>query len=186
MRIFLIALLLCVAAWAQSVLKVGQKVPDFTLTNQESKQVKLSDFRGKVVLVTFLYTQCPFPDKCPMLATKLDKITDLIDSLEQGKDKVQVLSVTLDPKNDTPERLKAYAQGYDRNPGYWSFLTGAPNDVAKVASLFGVVYWTEKGIIEHNMRTALIDSKGKLYKIWSGNDWKAGEMTAVIRDLLAQ
>jgi cytochrome oxidase Cu insertion factor (SCO1/SenC/PrrC family) len=53
-----------------STLKVGQKVPDFTLTNQHNKQVSLKDFKGKVVLVTFLYTQCPYPEKCPHAGPK--------------------------------------------------------------------------------------------------------------------
>lgn len=184
-KILLLLVMLTGLVVAQSGLKVGQRVPDFQLINQNARAVKLSDFRGKVVLVTFLYTQCPFPDKCPMLAAKLDKTRDLMDQVEGAQGKFQVISITLDPKRDTPENLKKYAQGHDNAPN-WSFLTGKATDVAKVASLFGVIYYTEKGVIEHNMRTAVIDQNGKLVKLYTGNDWKPGEVAASVRDLVAR
>ena len=182
-------LLFCLATVALadpsgSTLKVGQKVPDFTLTNQYSKQVSLSDFKGKVVLITFLYTQCPFPEKCPMLAQKLGKTRDLLDQVENAKDKFQVISITLDPKRDTPEALKKYAQGQDENASNWTFLTGKASDVNKVASLFGVIYYTEKGVIDHNLRTIVLDGNQKLVKIFTGNDWKPGEVAAFLRDIV--
>ncbi len=166
-------------------IKIGKKVPNFALTDQFGKTIELQNLKGKVVLVTFLYTQCPFPEKCPMLAEKLGKTRDIIDTIDGSKTKFHVLSITLDPKKDTPEYLRSYAQGNDRAEPNWSFLTGKPSDIAKVAALFGMVYWTEKnGVIEHNMRTALIDSDGKLAKLFTGNDWKPGEMAASVRDLL--
>lgn len=190
MKRYLVFLFLLTAwAWAQptgSTLKVGQKVPNFSLTDQNSKTVKLSDFKGKVVLITFLYTQCPYPDKCPMLAEKLSKTRDLLDQVEGAKNQVQMLSITLDPKRDTPENLKKYAQGYDQSATNWSFLTGKANDVAKVASLFGVIYYTEKGIIEHNMRTAVLDGEQRLRKLFTGNEWKPGEVAASVRDLIGR
>lgn len=184
-NVLLFLVLLVGIGAAQAGLKVGQRVPDFQLVNQHGKAVKLSDFRGKVVLVTFLYTQCPFPDKCPMLAQKLDKTRDLMDQVEGAQGKFQVVSITLDPKRDTPENLKKYAQGHENAPN-WTFLTGKANDVAKVASLFGVIYYTEKGVIEHNMRTAVLDQEGKLARVYSGNDWKPGELAATVRDLVAR
>jgi len=188
MKKLIFILLLCAFAWADgaNLLAVGKKVPDFQLTTEDNKPVKLSDFKGKVVLVTFLYTQCPYPDKCPMLAEKLGKTRDLVDSLEGGKDKFHVLSITIDPKRDTATALNKYASSTNRDAANWTFLTGTPGEVQKVASLFGVIYWDEKGVVEHNMRTAVIDQSGKLYKLWTGNDWKPGEMSAVVRDLLTQ
>lgn len=186
-RILSLLVFLSLAAFADptgSTLKIGQKVPNFTLTNQLGKPVSLSDFKGKAVLITFLYTQCPFPEKCPMLAEKLGKTRDLLDQVDSAKGKFQVISITLDPKRDTPENLKKYAQGQDEDTTNWSFLTGKASDVNKVASLFGVIYYTEKGVIDHNMRTAVLDQDQKLYKLFTGNDWKPGELASIIRDLV--
>lgn len=182
----LLLIFLSLTIWALADLPVGQKVPDFTLTDQNSKKVSLSDFKGKVVLVTFLYTQCPFPEKCPMLAQKLGKTRDLLDQVESAKGQFQVISITLDPKRDTPEALKKYAQGQDENATNWTFLTGKAAEVNKVASLFGVIYYNDKGVIDHNMRTAVIDRKGKLSRLFTGNDWKPGEIASLVRELVDQ
>jgi len=167
-------------------LQIGTKVPDFQLTSQDNKPTRLSDFRGKVVLVSFLFTQCPDPSKCPMLAGKLDKLQELIEQIEEAKDKVQLISITLDPKNDTPERLKAYAQGREHASSNWTFLTGKGSDILKVASLFGEMYFDDKGTVVHNTRTVLIDTHLRVNQIYTNNDWKPGELAIRIRDLLAK
>lgn len=170
-----------------SVLRVGQKVPNFTLTDQFGKPFEMKSTKGKVVLVTFLYTQCPYPEKCPMLAEKLSKTRDLLDTIDGGKDKFHVISITLDPKKDTPEYLLKYAQGHDRAEPNWSFLTGKQADIAKVAALFGIVFWTEKnGVIEHNIRTAIVGADGKLVELITGNDWKPGEVAAKIKEQISK
>jgi len=180
----LLAFFLALPAWAGEPVATGAVVPNFSLLNQDGNNVKLSDFRGKVVLVTFLYTQCPFPEKCPMISSKLEKTRALIDRVEGGRENLQVLSITLDPENDTPEALKAYAQGMDKDFSNWSFLTSSPATVARVASLFGVLYWDQDGTIEHNMRTALIDRQGRLHKLYSGSDWRPGELAAEVKSLI--
>lgn len=183
MRLLLILLLLSGMALAQETLAVGKKVPDFELINQDSKPMKLSQFQGKVVVLTFLYTRCPYPDKCMMLAEKLAKTRALLEKLGDQQH-IQVLSITIDPEHDTPERLKLYAQGQERAAPNWAFLTGKPADVAKIAAMFGVIYWDEKGVVEHNIRTAIIDPQGKLHTLIRGNDWKPGEVSAIIKELL--
>ena len=141
MRKILLALLsltlIALADPTGSTLKIGQKVPDFSLTDQNSKKVSLSDFKGKVVLVTFLYTQCPYPEKCPMLAQKLGKTRDLLDQVESAKGQFQVISITLDPKRDTPEALADYLSNFDpRIIG----LTGSAEDIARIARDFRATY----------------------------------------------
>ena len=167
-------------------MEVNFPAPEFSLSTLEGETQSISDYKGKVVLVTFLYTQCPYPEKCPMLAQKLGKTRDLLDQVESAKGQFQVVSITLDPKRDTPEALKKYAQGQDEDATNWTFMTGKASEVNKVASLFGVIYYTEKGVIDHNMRTAVIDRKGKLSKLFTGNDWKPGEVAALVRDLASE
>lgn len=170
------------SAWAQN-LSIGDKVPDFTLTNQNGSKTSLSDYKGKGVVLSFLYTQCPFPDKCPMLKKKLGSLADVTQRIGE-MNQIQVMAITIDPKNDTPEVLKSYAQGFDKKHKNWLFLTGSEADILKVAGAFGVLYWNEKGIIEHNMKTVFIGPDQTVQIIESGSEWKAGEFAARIKRIL--
>lgn len=161
------------------MLKIGDKVPDFTLVDQEGRKTALSDFTGKGIVVTFLYTQCPFPDKCPMIGRKLTSLARLVDKIGRDKE-IQILAITLDPARDKPEVLKAYAQGFDKDRSDWRFLTGTEEEIAQVAGAFGVLYWDEKGIIEHNLRTGFIGPDGVLKILKSGSQWRSGEFAAEI------
>ncbi|MBX3172391.1 MAG: SCO family protein [Candidatus Eremiobacteraeota bacterium] len=163
-------------------LEIGAAVPNFQLTNQDGATTRFTDYRGKVVIVSFLFTRCPDPSKCPMLSAKLGKVQELIGQMEEARHRVQILSITLDPKNDTPEVLKGYAQGHHADN--WTFLTGKSNDILKVAGLFGEIYYDEKGTVVHNTRTSMIDPRGRLRRVFTDNDWKMSEMTGAIRQLL--
>ena len=179
-------LLLCLIATGgakQTTIPIGEDVPNFVLTDQSGQKVALSDFKGRGVVVSFLYTRCPYPDKCPMIGKKLTSLAELGNKLGQS-DKLQVMAITLDPAHDKPEVLKAYAQGFDKDHSNWSFLTGTEQEIARVAGAFGVLFWEENGVIEHNMRTAFIDPSGRLRLLKSGSDWKAGEFAAQIRPFL--
>lgn len=180
--LFLFLSLTLTPSFAQA-LEVDSSVPSFTLTDQDSKQVSLADLKGKVVLVTFLFTRCPYPDKCPMISEKLGQTRKLMEKLK-ANDRIHVMAISLDPRHDTPEVLKAYAQGYDTLYPNYSFLTGKPEDVAKVAGLFGVIYWEQDGTIEHNMRTVIIGPDQKVRHIERGADFKVGELAAKIQKWL--
>lgn len=181
--VLLLLLLGIVGGAKETTIPIGGEVPNFVLINQSGQKVGLSDFKGRGVIVSFLYTRCPYPDKCPMIGKKLTSLAELGSKIGQA-DKLQVLAITLDPAHDKPEVLKAYAQGFDEEHSNWSFLTGTEQDIARVAGAFGVLFWEENGVIEHNMRTAFIDQSGRLRLVKSGSDWKAGEFAAQIRPYL--
>lgn len=180
----LLVLLLAFVGQAKSAtIQVGEPVPDFTLVDQSGKNVSLSQFKGKGVVISFLYTRCPYPDKCPMIGKKLAGLAELSEKIGK-KDQLQVLAITLDPAHDKPEVLRAYARGFDERYDNWKFLTGTEDGIAKVAGGFGVIYWTENGVVEHNMRTAFIDPEGTLRLLKSGSDWKAGQFAAEINEYM--
>jgi protein SCO1/2 len=133
--------------------------PHFTLTSQDGKPVALADLRGKVVAVTFIYTQCP--DICPMLTQKMVEIQD-----ELGADfgaKVAFVSISLDPGHDTPEVLKDYAQFWGVKPDGWAFLTGSPEAVRDVTRRYGVFFAKkEDGSVDHTQLTSLVDAEGQM------------------------
>jgi protein SCO1 len=126
--------------------------PNFALTSQDGVPVGLADLRGKVVAVTFIYTECP--DICPLLTQKMVQVQD-----ELGRNSVKRLlfSISLDPEHDTPEVLKDYAQFWGARLDGWSFLTGSPEAVRDVTRRYGVFFTKqEDGLVDHTQLTTLI------------------------------
>src|SRR5206468_6583276 len=105
-----------------SRLAVIRKAPDFALVNQDDKAVKLSDFRGRVLLVSFVFTTCN--GACPATTHRLAKIQEAIrQDAKSLHGRVQLVSITLDPARDTPEALRNYRKLYDLPSDNWEFLT---------------------------------------------------------------
>lgn len=145
---------------APTLVPLGQPIPDFTLIDQHGQEVSFASLGGKVAVVSFIYSRCPLPDYCPRIMANLGALRDrFADRL--GKDLV-LLTVTFDPKYDTPETLKAYAERHQADVPGWHFLTGSAAEIARVCSLFGVEYWPDEGLITHTLQTAVIDRQGRL------------------------
>ena len=139
-------------------LPVIRPAPPFTLTSQDGAPVSLASLRGKVVALTFIYTECP--DICPLLTQKMVQVQD-----ELGADfgtKIAFVSITLEPQHDTPEILKDYAQFWGAKPG-WSFLTGSREAVRDVTRRYGVFFAKkEDGSVDHTQLTSLVDAGGEM------------------------
>jgi protein SCO1/2 len=133
--------------------------PEFALTSQDGTVVKLSDLRGKVVAVTFIYTMCT--DTCPVLTPMLSFIQDRLGA--DFGDKITFVSITVDPDRDTPEVLKEYGEAFGANFTGWFFLTGSPAAIADVAHRYGVfAAKAENGEVDHTFLTSIIDRRGIL------------------------
>jgi protein SCO1/2 len=154
--------------------------PVFALTSQDGMSVALADLHGKVVAVTFIYTQCP--DICPMLTQKMAQVQD-----ELGADfgaKVVFVSITLDPGHDTPEVLKDYAEFWAAKPG-WIFLTGSPEAVREVTRHYGVFFVKrEDGSVDHTALTTLIDAEGQMRVQYLGARFDPEEFRRDLSSLL--
>jgi protein SCO1/2 len=155
---------------------VGDRVPDFALTDQTGRTVRLSQMRGSPVAVTFLYTRCPIATACPLTATKFAKLDSLLKEKGFGK----ILTITVDPEHDTPKVLADYASRLGADPERWKFLTGDPKAVAEVATSFGVVYYPEQGQVVHGQAAAVVDPSGRLAAIYYGQSWDPEHL---LRDL---
>ena len=158
---------------------IGDEIPDFTLTDQTGARVKLSQFRGEPVAVTFTYTRCPIATACPLTVARFSKIDAALKKENFGA----LLCVTVDPVNDTPAALKDYAARVGADPKRWKFLTGDPRDVANVAEHFGVLYYPDRGQIVHSQAVAVVDPKGRLETVYYGEQW---EPETVLQDMLQQ
>lgn len=155
---------------------VGDDVPDFALVDQTGKTVRLSQFRGEPVAVTFAYTRCPVATACPMTMTKFAKLDAALAREKFGR----LLSITVDPQNDTPAVLRDFASRIGADPRRWRFLTGDPAAVARTAETFGVLYYPDHGQIVHSQVVAVVDPAGRLATIYFGEMWDA---ETVLRDL---
>ena len=84
-------------------------MPDFTMTSQDGKPLKLSDLRGKVVVLTFIYTRCPLPDFCPLMDRKFSELAQQLGAFPERAKDIRLISLSFDPEHDTPEVLRKHA-----------------------------------------------------------------------------
>jgi protein SCO1/2 len=159
---------------ATKPIEVGQVVPDFTLTSQIRQPQSLSQLRGKVVAVNFIYTSCALPQFCLRIANHFGVLQRRFQA-ELGRD-LALLTVTFDPGRDTPERLAEYASQWQANASTWRFLTGPSEDIRRVAGLFGVDFFPDEGLMSHSVRTAIIDRRGVLVASIEGNRYTATQL----------
>lgn len=167
----------------------GDAVPDFRLVNQDGKAVSLKQYRGKTLLLTFIYTRCPVPEYCSLMSSNFAGIER---ELERDADlyaRTRLLSVSFDPAHDTPKVLRSYGAAttgrYDRETfAHWEFATGTDEEVKKMAQFFGLTYVPEKDEFVHSLQTALVAPDGRLVKLYTGNEWKPEEALRDIRGLL--
>ncbi len=160
-------------------LEPGEAVPDFTLTGQDGKVYKISDLRGKVVLLTFIYTRCPLPDFCPAMDRKFADLSATISASPEHAEKIRLLSISFDPDHDTPEVLRKHAQIRGGNPPLWTFAAAAHEELGRVGPALGLVYGPGKNEIIHNLCTAVIDPEGRLARLEVGtqrNKWTSADL----------
>jgi protein SCO1/2 len=164
---------------------LGKLIPDFTLTNQDGKKISPKDFRGKAWAITFIYARCPLPDYCTRMSTNFSDLANSLKDNAEMKDKIRLLSISFDPENDTPAKLRQYGQGYlgnQPNPDFtvWQLAVGSDAEVRKIAGFFGLDYRVDendKAVITHNLRTAVIAPDGKVTKVFAGNDWTPAQLS---------
>jgi len=161
-------------------LKVGDLMPEYKFTNEVGKAMSLSEFRGKALAITFLFTRCPYPTFCPRMASNLKKACKLLSEKSDAPKNWHLLAITIDPGFDTPAVLKEYGTRYEYDPAKWNFLTGAEIDITAIAEQFGLMYWRpdpkQLAGISHNLRTVVIDANGRVQKILPENKWEPPEL----------
>ncbi len=158
-------------------------IEDFSLTDQVGGPFRFQTLRGKVVLVTFMYTTCA--DVCPLLTANMRAVQE---KLAPGERKaVYFLSITTDPEVDTPNVLKSYGERYKVDNSNWSFLTGDQKSLERVWKTFGVEVEREaRGLINHTTLTGLIDQKGIMRIAYYGAAPDPKRLLTDARSLLSQ
>jgi protein SCO1/2 len=167
---------------AGDVLHVGQQVPDFLLIDQNRQHVSLSQFAGKVVAITFIYTRCPRPDYCIRLSNNFGLLQRRFES-RMGRDLI-LLTVVIDTANDQPETLTKYARTWKANANTWHFLTGPPSDVQQLCRRFDMAFYPDEALFVHSFHTVVIDRQGKLAANLEGNNFTAQQLGDLVQTVM--
>jgi protein SCO1 len=166
------------------MLMPGEPAPDVPLVNQDGRTIHLSDFKGKALLVTFIYTRCPMPDFCPRLTSEFARVHNEFKKSGDDYSHTHLLTISFDPKYDAPPVLRkyglAYLDGDKTGFSHWDFATGDPKDLKALAHAFGLSYEEQGGLITHTMSIALIAPDGTIVKFWGAN-WTWMELADSMR-----
>jgi protein SCO1 len=168
------------------LLKPGEAVPDGSFLDEDGRRRSFSAFKGSRVVMTFIYTTCPLPTFCPMMDRHFVTIQQSLEEDPALKD-VRLVTVSFDPKTDTPPVLKKHARELKADPTRWTFLTGDRDDVDRFAARFGVSIaraQNDPRDITHNLRTVIIDPDGKLLKVYTGNEWTPDQILADLKPVV--
>jgi protein SCO1/2 len=167
---------------AASLRKIGP-APAFSLTTQDGSRLSLKQLRGKVVVVTFIYTSCA--DTCPILTAKMAGLQDRL-GMDFGSN-VFFVAITVDPEQDTPTILKRYAEIHGVDLSGWAFLTGTPSEIREVARQYGVVFKKRpRGDVDHTFLTSIVDTSGTLRVQYMGVRFAADEFLQDLKSLLPE
>lgn len=166
--------------------EAGESVPNFKLLNQSGRHVSLDQYRGKTLLVTFIYTRCPFADYCPRVSGEFAALNQELKKDSKLYAKTHLLSVSFDPEHDSPKVLRTYGAGYvgGKAPefNHWEFAVPSAAELPDLAKYFGLTYTEDGGVITHSLSTAVIGPDGKIFKWYHGSDWKAADLLKDVED----
>ncbi|HET7298640.1 MAG TPA: SCO family protein [Burkholderiales bacterium] len=141
---------------------VIREAPNFGLQAFNGETIKLSELRGRPVLVAFIYTTCT--GACPLLSARMSRLQQM---LEKARIPAALVSVTVDPQRDDAKTLAAYAKRFGAGPG-WHFVREEPARLAPVLAAYDE--WTRRegsGELDHPARLHLIDAAGRVREIYS-------------------
>jgi protein SCO1 len=164
-------------------LLVGEEVPAVPMVDQDGRKIDLQTYKGKAVLITFIDSKCT--EDCPIITKRFERINTLLSKDTKAYAVSHLISISIDPANDTPRVLRKYGLGYLNGDaagfGHWGFADLTPENLRRLATAFGVVYAPSKdGDIDHTMETALIGPDGTLLQTWGGDRWDPGVVAKAV------
>lgn len=169
--------------------KPGDEVPNFRLVNQNGDPIRLHEYKGKALLLTFIFTRCQDPNQCTLMSGNFANIHQELEKQPEIRKKTHLLSITFDPEYDTPKVLRSYGSAYTgkythETFDHWEFASGTADEVKDIAQYFGMSYQKNaagKDQMIHTLATALIGPDSKLIKLYSGNEWTPQEVLADLK-----
>jgi protein SCO1/2 len=155
----------------------GDELPDQPLLDEDGRGTTISDFKGRSVAITFIFTRCPLPNFCPRMSTQFQQARNSLLTQSLAPTNWQFLTLSFDPEFDTPSVLKHYARNYrGQNPDRWLFASADTNVMTNFSNQLDLRFTKDSGVFVHNLRTIVLDAQGRIYKQFDGNSWKADEL----------
>jgi protein SCO1 len=161
---------------------VGGTIPDFELIDHRGGRVTLATLRGKVAVVSFIYTRCPLPDYCPRVIANLKAMaTRFRDAV--GRD-LLLAAITFDPRFDSTTVMAEFARTHGADGPGWLLLTGPEQEVGRVCDAFGLERWPDQGLFTHTLQTAVIDREGRLAGTIEGKEYDVRQLGDLVASVL--
>lgn len=160
-------------------LNIGDPLPEYHFTNELGQAISTRDFKGQAFAFTFFFTRCPYPTFCPLMSGNFERAEKKLLETPDAPTNWHLLSISFDPQFDSPAVLKGYAGHYDYHPEHWSFVTGDEIEITAIGDQFGEYFGRDEGGgITHNLRTVVVDARGRVQKIFPDNKWSSDELVA--------
>lgn len=153
--------------------EVGETTPSFSLYDQSGAVVQSERFRGRQVMINFIFTRCPVANMCPLAVSKFQQVQ--AKARKEGISNLELLSISLDPTYDTPGVLREYASARGIDTSNYSFLTGPEAAIRALLTQFGVIAEFKGDLINHTLATILVNEKGMIVWRADGSSWSVDE-----------
>ena len=166
----------------------GDTAPDVALVDQDGRALRIADYRGRALALTFVFTRCPMPEFCPFLMRGFARAHEALVADPALAQRTALLTVSFDVAHDTPPVLRAYGLPFQKTKppfSHWRLATGRLEDVRRLAAACGLEFQEDTGSFTHNLRTVVIGPDGRLRRLLRGNDWKPEELVAELRGAAA-
>jgi len=162
----------------------GDAVPDVALVDESGRALRLADYRGRALAISFIFTRCPMPDFCPFLMRGFARAHAVLVADASLARRTALLTVSFDVEHDKPAVLRAYGLPFQKSEppfSHWRLATGRLDEVRRLGAAVGLDWSEQDGSFTHNLRTAVLDTHGRLRRLFRGNDWTPDELVAELR-----
>ncbi|MEC5126586.1 SCO family protein [Verrucomicrobiales bacterium BCK34] len=168
---------------SSKLLGVGDELPDYEFVDETGETVRLSDFRGMPVAVTFVFSRCPVPEYCPRMMNHFATVREKLDADPEAPKSYRLLTISFDSQHDSSEIMKAWGAGYGHKAGQsWSLLSTPESEVIdSIASRVGLRFGESNGTLQHNLRTLVLDGNGVIRALYTDESWSVDELITEIK-----
>jgi protein SCO1/2 len=169
------------ASIAYSQAALGRTLVDYEFLDTQRHTVRLSDYRGKPLVVNMVFTACA--DSCPIVVQTLQKAVDVAQDAV-GKDAFSVVTIGFDARDDTPDRMRAFAASQGVDLPNWKFLSGDAAAIKGLVENLGFIYFPSPRGFDHLAQTTVIDAQGRVYRQVYGAQFNAPALVEPLIELV--